>query len=298
MFLNIPIKGGKSIAKKIYVESSTFHSLSSELQAKVTIIRNEIEIVTSQNVMKQNALSKIKRISKNEYVKVETGEVFKYNTNANKTDNTVSIKKSLKNLRKLILNNFVEFESIFITLTYKDEMFDFVQAVQDYTKFFENLKKHYKHYNLKYLRIIEPTDKGNWHIHVLLKSAEKVDKFYISQEKVQSIWKHGSVKVEQIHNIGGLANYFCTYSNDDKALPEKAKPKHVKKQERWKYYPYRARIFAKSNDIVYPKTVKAKRGQVDELLKDYKRVSASTLTVKDSEGRVVNKVNYEHYKKR
>ena len=205
----------------------------------------------------------------------------------------------MKNLRKLILNNFVEFESIFITLTYKDEMFDFTQAVQDYTKFFESLKKHYKHYNLKYLRIIEPTDKGNWHIHVLLKSAEKVDKFYISQETVQNIWKHGSVKVEQIHNIEGLANYFCTYSNDDKALPEKAKPKHVKKQERWKYYPYRARIFAKSNDIVYPKTVKAKRGQVDELLKDYKRVSASTLTVKDSEtGRVVNTVNYEHYKKR
>ena len=285
--------------RKLEFSSGEYSPLDTDSNSKIIFLPDSAEVVTAKNSGGSTALSGIKRISKNEYVKVETGEVFKYNTNANKTDNTVSIKKSLKNLRKLILNNFVEFESIFITLTYKDEMFDFVQAVQDYTKFFENLKKHYKHYNLKYLRIIEPTDKGNWHIHVLLKSAEKVDKFYISQEKVQSIWKHGSVKVEQIHNIEGLANYFCTYSNDDKALPEKAKPKHVKKQERWKYYPYRARIFAKSNDIVYPKTVKAKRGQVDELLKDYKRVSASTLTVKDSEtGRVVNTVNYEHYKKR
>ena len=285
--------------RKLEFSSGEYSPLDTDSNSKIIFLPDSAEVVTAKNSGGSTALSGIKRISKNEYVKVETGEVFKYNTNANKTDNTVSIKKSLNNLRKLILNNFVEFESIFITLTYKDEMFDFVQAVQDYTKFFENLKKHYKHYNLKYLRIIEPTDKGNWHIHVLLKSAEKVDKFYISQEKVQSIWKHGSVKVEQIHNIEGLANYFCTYSNDDKALPEKAKPKHVKKQERWKYYPYRARIFAKSNDIVYPKTVKAKRGQVDELLKDYKRVSASTLTVKDSEtGRVVNTVNYEHYKKR
>lgn len=284
--------------RKLEFSSGEYSPLDTDSNSKIIFLPDSAEVVTAKNSGGSTALSSIKRISKNEYVKVETGEVFKYNTNANKTDNTVSIKKSLKNLRKLILNNFVEFESVFITLTYKDEMFDFAQAVQDYTKFFESLKKHYKHYNLKYLRIIEPTDKGNWHIHVLLKSAKKVDKFYISQETVQNIWKHGSVKVEQIHNIEGLANYFCTYSNDDKALPEKAKPKHVKKQERWKYYPYRARIFAKSNDIVYPKTVKAKRGQVDELLKDYKRVSASTLTVKDSEGRVVNKVNYEHYKKR
>lgn len=285
--------------RKLEFSSGEYSPLDTDSNSKIIFLPDSAEVVTAKNSGGSTALSGIKRISKDEYVKVETGEVFKYNTNANKTDNTVSIKKSLKNLRKLILNNFVEFESLFITLTYKDEMFDFAQAVQDYTKFFESLKKHYKHYNLKYLRIIEPTDKGNWHIHMLLKSAKKVDKFYISQETVQNIWKHGSVKVEQIHNIEGLANYFCTYSNDDKALPEKAKPKHVKKQERWKYYPYRARIFAKSNDIVYPKTVKAKRGQVDELLKDYKRVSASTLTVKDSEtGRVVNKVNYEHYKKR
>lgn len=285
--------------RKLEFSSGEYSPLDTDSNSKIIFLPDSAEVVTAKNSGGTTALSGIKRISKNEYVKVETGEVFKYNTNANKTDNTVSIKKSLKNLRKLILNNFVEFESLFITLTYKDEMFDFAQAVQDYTKFFESLKKHYKHYNLKYLRIIEPTDKGNWHIHVLLKSAKKVDKFYISQEIVQNIWKHGSVKVEQIHNTEGLANYFCTYSNDDKALTEKAKPKHVKKQERWKYYPYRARIFAKSNDIVYPKTVKAKRGQVDELLKDYKRVSASTLTVKDSEtGRVVNKVNYEHYKKR
>ena len=285
--------------RKLEFSSGEYSPLDTDSNSKIIFLPDSAEVVTAKNSGGSTALSGIKRISKDEYVKVETGEVFKYNTNANKTDNTVSIKKSLKNLRKLILNNFVEFESIFITLTYKDEMFDFTQAVQDYTKFFESLKKHYKHYNLKYLRIIEPTDKGNWHIHVLLKSAEKVDKFYISQETVQNIWNHGSVKVEQIHNIEGLANYFCTYSNDDKALTEKAKPKHVKKQERWKYYPYRARIFAKSNDIVYPKTVKAKRGQVNELLKDYKRVSASTLTVKDSEtGRVVNTVNYEHYKKR
>ena len=229
--------------RRLEFSSGEYSPLDTDSNSKIIFLPDGAEVVTAKNSGGTTALSGIKRISKDEYVTVETGEVFKYNTNVNKTDNTVSIKKSLKNLRKLILNNFVEFESIFITLTYKDEMFDFAQAVQDYTKFFESLKKHYKHYNLKYLRIIEPTDKGNWHIHVLLKSAEKIDKFYISQEKVQSIWKHGSVKVAQIHNIEGLANYFCTYSNDDKALTEKAKPKHVKKQERWKYYSFHSEDF-------------------------------------------------------
>ena len=284
---------------KLEFLSEKYSPLDTNSNSKITFLQDSAEVVTVKNSGGSAALSGIKRISKNQYKKVETGEVFNYNTNTNRTDNTISIKNSLKKLRVLIKNNFVELESFLVTLTYKDEMFEFSKAVQDYTEFYKKLKKHYNYYRFEYLRIIEPTAKGEWHIHVLFKLAEKVDKFYISQEKIQSIWGHGSVKVRQVYNVEGVEKYFCTYSNGGKALTAKVKPKYIKKQERWKYYPYRARIFAKSNGIIYPQTLNVKRNQVDEILKGYKQTSANTLLVRNIEtGKVLNKVNYEHYKKR
>lgn len=286
------------IKRKLEFISSGYSPLAKSAVSKITFLQDKAEVVTSQNTLGASALSNIKRISKTQYVKVNTGEVFEYNTGINKADNTVSIKNSLKKLRKLIINNFVEFESFFITLTYRTEMLDFSQAANDYRKFYDNLKNRYSHYRLEYLRIIEPTDKGVWHIHVLLKSTLTAEKFFISQEEVQKLWKYGSVKSEQIYDVAKLSAYFCTYSNDNNLLAFTEKSKHVIKQSRWKYYPCGAKIFTKSKGIKYPESVKASREQVDKILEEYSRISASTLTVKDSEtGEVVNKVNYEYYEK-
>lgn len=278
-------------------ERGTLLPLSNKAQSNVTVMGDIIDIVTSQNTTGQNALSMTKRISKSQYMRVDTGEVFDYNVSGQKADNTVSIKNSLKNLRKLILNNFIEFESFFVTLTYAEEMRDFDKAVIDYNKFYDNLKYHYRQYQLEYLRIIEPTESGTWHIHVLVKSALCVERFVIRQEDVQILWKYGSSKVEQVYNVQGLAAYFCTYHNK-KSLANMRKSKSKVKQGRWKYYPRRAKIYTKSKGIVYPDSVKVTREQAEEFLDGYVRVRESSITVSDIvTGNIINRVNYEHYEK-
>lgn len=283
--------------KELKFEKGTLLPLSNKTQSNVTIMGDVIEIVTSQNTTGQNALSMTKRISKSQYMQVDTGEVFDYNISEQKADNTVSIKNSLKKLRKLILNNFIEFESFFVTLTYSEEMTDFDKAANDYSKFYDNLKYHYRHYRLEYLRIIEPTESGVWHIHVLLKSSLYVERFVIRQEDVQTLWQYGSVKVKQVNDIQGLAAYFCTY-HSKKSLANMRKSKSKAKQMRWKYYPRGAKIYTKSRGVVYPKSVKVTRGQAEEFLDGYVRVRESSITVSDKvTGNIINRVNYEHYKK-
>lgn len=274
-----------------------FIPLPDESQCKVTFMGDVIELVTSQNTTGQNALSMTKRISKSQYMQVDTGEVFDYNVSEKKADNTVSIKNSLKKLRKLILNNFIEFESFFVTLTYSEKMTDFDRAVNDYSKFYDNLKYHYRQYRLEYLRIIEPTESGVWHIHVLLKSSLYEERFVIKQEDVQTLWQHGSVNVKQVNDIQGLAAYFCTY-HSKKSLANMRKSKSKAKQMRWKYYPHGAKIYTKSRGVIYPESVKVTRGQAEEFLDGYIRVRESSITVSDTvTGNIINRVNYEHFEK-
>lgn len=221
-------------------------------------------------------LSGIKRLTKYSYVNIYTGEVSEYAVNSNKIDNTTSIKQSLKRLRLLIMNNFTEFESFLITLTYSSEMTNFEQAADDYRKFYDNLKYHYKEYKFEYIRIIEPTGNGIWHIHILIKSAVYVEKFFIQQSVVQNLWKHGSVKIRQIYDTASLAAYFCTYSNNEN-VKAKRKPRHLIKQSMWKYYPRNAKIYTKSRGIKAPDCIQITRGEVDSILVGYARVSANSL---------------------
>lgn len=278
-------------------ERCDFTPLPDESPSKVTFMGDAIEIVTSQSTSGQNALSMIKRISKSQYMRVDTGEVFEYNVSEQKADNTVSIKNSLKKLRRLIQTNFKEYESFFVTLTYSDEMRDFDKAVNDYSKFYDNLKYHYRQYRLEYLRIIEPTESGTWHIHILLKSSICKERFVIKLETVQTLWQHGSTKVEQVYNVQGLAAYFCTY-HSKKSLANMRKSKSKAKQMRWKYYPCGARIYAKSKGIAYPTTLDTIRGNVDQFLTGYIDNGKSSYKFTNKKrGNVIKIVNYEHYKK-
>ena len=230
-------------------------------------------------------------------MRVDTGEVFDYNISEQKVDNTISIKNSLNRLRKLIQSNFINFESFFVTLTYAEEMHDFDKAVDDFRKFYDNLKYHYKHYRLEYIRIIEPTEKGVWHIHLLLKSALDEEKFIIRQEDIQALWKYGSAKVEQIYNINGLANYFCT-CHSEKSMKNMRKSKSKEKQARWKYYPLGARIYTKSKGIVYPSIIDTIRGNADRFLSGYIDNGKSSYKLANVEGdNIINRVNYEHFRK-
>ena len=269
--------------------SCDFSPLPDSSPAKATFFKDMIEVVTWQK-----SLSGIKRISKTQYINVETGEVFEYKIGNQKADNTQSIKNSLKRLNVLIRDNFAELESFFVTLTYAEEMKDFNKAVNDFRKFYDKLKYHHKQYQLEFLRIIEPTDNGIWHIHILLKSTIDNEKFIIKQEDVQALWKYGSVKVKQIYNVNGLIKYFCTY-HSEKSMKNMRKSKSKIKQARWKYYPYGARIYAKSKGIVYPREERGRRIEIDRYVVGHTKIKEASVIVQSDTGGIFQRTTREYF---
>lgn len=256
-----------------------------------------IDIITSNGSKSgTKALTNIKRISKDSYVDLSTGEVREYKKSVSKADNIVAVKQSVRKIRMLILNNFTAFEGFHITLTYSEPMSDFNTAAKDYAKFFDRLKYYYHQYSFEYLRIIEPHAKGACHIHVIIKSGVKGQQIRIEENVVSKLWHGGSVKVTQIYNVEGLARYFGTFHSE--TTDQKNNLKTMDKQSRWHYYPSNVRIYSKSKGIKYPAEIVTSYADAKKLLAEYKLISDPityhAITESDD---VVNSVLYERYKK-
>ena len=230
----------KMIIKKIKGASLSF---SNSAKSKLIIYErtDKLDVVTSNaNKKGDSPLTKIKRISKDSYINLITGEVSEYKRTGSKGDNFAAIKSSISKIRELILNNFTAFEGFLITLTYDKPVMDFNIATKDFVKFFDRLKYHYSNYKFEYLRIIEPHENGAWHIHVIVKSGIENQQIRFNQDDIIKVWSGGSIKISQITDVDGLARYFGTCHN--KRHNTGVMSKTMQKQSRWHYYPANVKI--------------------------------------------------------
>lgn len=285
------------IIKKIKGASLSF---SNSAKSKLIIYErtDKLDVVTSTaNKKRDSPLAKIKRISKDRYINLITGEVAEYKRTGSKGDNFVAIKSSISKIRELILNNFTAFEGFFLTLTYDTPVMDFTAVAKDFVKFFDRLKYHYSNYKLEYLRIIEPHDNGAWHIHVIVKSGIENQQIRFNQDDIIKVWNCGSVKISQITDVEGLARYFGTCHN--KRHNTGLISKTMQKQSRWHYYPVNARIFTKSKGIKYPEKIDMLFSESRKFLYDYVLSNESTTyEIMTDEEKLVNVVSYENYRKK
>ncbi len=269
-------------------------SLPENSISSATIYRDHIDVVTpSVNRLNKSPLSRYRRHSKYEYIDTETGEILKYKIGNNKSDNTDSIRRSLKDIRSLILNNFVEEKGFYITLTYSYRMDDFCKANDDFRVFIDKFKYRMDDVKIEYLKIIEAQESGSWHFHILIKSSN-YKYFRMTKGKVEDCWKHGSVNIKQIYDVNGLASYLGTYCGSNGTNGYKTKMQ--KKSERWKHYPPGARIFSKSAGIVYPKKEIMKRGELLKILNGSEKLSENDVIVIDEvKGQTLNRIKYETF---
>lgn len=119
--------------------------------------------------------------------------------------------------QRLMLNNFDEGDK-YITLTYQQGEKKTMQDVQkDCRRLFAHIGKYYKEVPLMWIRNIERTKRGIYHIHLLLKDTPAADIGKI----VREYWKkkHGKiVKVEDTYLDGGfekLAGYMAKTERDE-----------------------------------------------------------------------------------
>lgn len=168
-----------------------------------------------QFMEKMNRTNAIRKLSKNEYLVLETGEVKQFNHIENRSGSYNSLRQTFKKLRYLINNNFVGAENeLFVTLTYADKRWDNSQVYKDLDKYIKRLKYRYKNKStVDYLNVVEPHADGSFHIHSLIRFNE-LKKIYIPNAELAKLWGHGFVTIKSMKNIDNIGAYLSVYLTD------------------------------------------------------------------------------------
>lgn len=194
-------------------ELKEFH-IAEDSFVTITKMNHIIEI---QYLEKRNNRINLKKINDEEYIVLSTGEIKEYSKGSSRYDCTNSLRRTFKNLRYLINNNFVgAANELFVTLTYAENMQDEKRLYSDVKNFIKRLKYHYKDLSkIEYINVVEPQGRGAWHCHILLKFID-VNSIYIPNKLMAEIWPYGFVNVRGLKNmsIDNIGAYLTAYLAD------------------------------------------------------------------------------------
>jgi len=164
---------------------------------------------------KTNRKNHIKKLDKDRYVDIATGEIREFEHSENRQQNYNSLRQTFKKLRYLINNNFIgKANELHITLTYRENVTDTKRLYKDFDKFMKRLRYFYKGYStIDYLSVIEPHASGVWHAHLLLR-VNDLPKVYIKSKDLEDLWGQGFVKIKSLKNVDNIGAYLSAYLAD------------------------------------------------------------------------------------
>lgn len=196
----------------------------------------------------RNNKCRIKKINKDEYVRLETGEIIEVNHFDNRGQNIHGIRQSIGHLRELINNNFTGGRNeLWVTLTFgENKVFDASELYDIFKNFIKRLRYYLKPLKVDYICVPEPHEKGDWHIHLLLKADGNL---YVPNKKLSELWGHGFVKVNRMKDIDNLGAYLSAYLIDIKDGEE------TKKGARLYLYPPQHKLYRCSRGIKFPEVL-------------------------------------------
>lgn len=289
--------------------------------AKVTTMGNVTEVLTMK---KRSNGCCCRKIDKDHFVDMRTGEVRDYKHIENRSQSIDSIRRSLSNIRALINTNVVDPSNVrWVTLTYAENMTDTNRLYSDYFKFWKRFLywcKKNGYSKPEYISVQEPQGRGAWHVHAFFIWDTKAP--YIPNEVMAELWRHGFTSTKAMQNCDNVGAYFSAYLGDmplDEVetlpVPEKekalsgavietkkfedelghSKEKKFVKGGRLYLYPPGMNIVRSSRGVKLPSVeyMMAKMAQ--------KKVSAATETfsrayeILDDNGAVVNVISKTYY---
>lgn len=250
----------------------------------VTDMGHLVEVL---HMKRRNTECHIKKIDKDRYMLIETGEILEFQKAENRGESADSLRKTFKRLRYLINGNFKGAKNeLFITLTYRENMMDRERLYIDFKNFMKRLRYtlKLKSGDLDYLSVVEPQERGAWHMHVLLRfNAEK--SVFLPSKTLEDAWGHGFVKIQRLEGVDNIGAYLTAYLADievpetvdtmeelknlmgkeivSKKVGEEEK-KFVKGGRLWRY-PSGMNLYRSSRGIVEPE-------RVEMLYKDIKKI--------------------------
>lgn len=286
----------------------------------VTAMNHIIEV---QHMEKMNRKANIKKLNKDEYVDIGTGEIRRFNHSVTRQDNYNSLRQTFKKLRYLINNNFVgQGNELHVTLTYKDNMTDTVRLYNDFKRFMTRLKRKYqKDTTIDYLMVVEPQERGAWHCHVLIRFND-LKHIYIPNEfdkqtnepvnaPLYEMWGQGWVTIHSLKDVDNIGAYLSAYLADveltdhnvSKAVSSDGTV-HIKEVDGKKYikggrlhmYPPGMNLYRKSRGIVEPERVNMRFKDVKKIVGAATPHYGKLITIQD--GEFENTIQYLQYNKK
>lgn len=202
----------------------------------------------------------IKKISKEEYVNLKTGEIKNFNHQEKRVDDYSGLLNSFSKLRLMINSNVSTNEdTLFLTLTYalkRDEagniipMKDSSKLHRDFgaynTRFYRYLDSN-KMQRPRWVSCVEPQGNGSWHLHILY-FWDKGRRPFIHFSILKSFWKQGMIKPERVEDNDDVGRYLCAYLCDFK----KEDSHTIEKRKRLVLYPAGMRVWRCSRDCYRP----------------------------------------------
>lgn len=285
---------------------------------KVFIDKNKVVKVTQMNHIvevqcmdKVNTKAHIKKLDKDTYVDLQTGEVKEFNHSENRQQNYNSLRQTFKKLRYLINNNFTgKGNELHIILTYKANMTDSKQLYEDFDKFMKRLRYQYKkETTVDYLSVVEPQGRGAWHCHVLMRFNE-LDKVYIKNKDLRALWGLGFVTVKSLKEVDNIGAYLSAYLADVEldeqtvmtAVKEnrdvvvrivEGEEKKFIKGGRLHMYPNGMNLYRKSKGILEPERVDMRFEEIKKVVGTAIPNYQKSITIQD--GDFENTIQYLQY---
>ena len=221
------------------------------------------------------------------YVVLSTGEIKTMNVSVGgRSDNIASVKRTMRNLRRLITANFSGGDDqLWVTLTYAKNVnanhsHDTQVVYRDFKIMMQRIRQ--KIGPLEYIAVLEPQASGRWHLHVLFKTKDGSELF-IPNKDMQKLWGRGFTKTKRLTEQDNVASYVMAYVSNFRI--DTGNTKKDVKGGRLFLYPKGVRIYRRSRGIIDPvvKTMtKEQLKQEYDLTSSRKRASyVRTFRTKD-----------------
>lgn len=189
------------------------YSVPSDYATKVVTMGNVIELVSME---KWPFGSPCRKVDKDHYCDIRTGEVFEYEHIENRAGSLESIRQTLSKIRALINTNVTDPKKCrWITLTYAENMTDVKCLYQDYRKFWQRFCYWCDGQDIQkpeYITVQEPQGRGAWHVHAFFIWPGIAP--FIPNDLIASLWRQGFTKTKALQDVDNIGAYFSAYLGD------------------------------------------------------------------------------------
>lgn len=255
----------------------------------------------------------IEKLSADYYLDRLTGEVLEFQHHTNRAEDKASISRSLRKLRDLLNANISDpATSLWITLTYAENMKDPQRLYTDYHAFWKRFRRYLEkqgHPPAEYIIAAEPQGRGAWHLHCLFLFSDKAP--FIPNADMARIWGHGFTKTQSLKGVGNPGLYLTAYLGDmelseavnagqykaGRLAESKDKSKTVIKGARLKLYPPGFNLYRYSRGIKRPEVWQTTEQEAQAEVSGMPLTYEKTISITDESGTVRNIINYRTYTK-